>query len=212
MKGVSQVKTMRLLGVIVMLGLALAASLPAVDQALPWQLRMSSTIIGSNVKNPQGQNLGNIHDLVIHPQDSRVVYAVLSFGGILGLGEKLFAVPLNALQRAADMDTFILDMNQERLQNAPQFNQHNWPLMTDPQWIASVYRFYGLQPYWEPQSTALVATVEGTQGTLKLRTAEGDTVEFAVPESVLQSLHPGERLEIVMHKTSPASQQQSGTQ
>ena len=205
-------KTMRLLGVIALLGLALAASLPAVDQALPWQLRMGSTIIGSNVKNPQGQNLGNIHDLVIHPQDSRVVYAVLSFGGILGLGEKLFAVPLNALQRAADMDTFILDIDQEQLQNAPQFNQHNWPLMTDPHWIASVYRFYGLQSYWEPQSAALVATVEDTQGTLKLKTVEGDTVEFAVPESVLQSLPPGERVEIVLHTPPPASQQQRGSQ
>jgi PRC-barrel domain len=206
-------KTMRLLGIIALLGLALAAPVPAADQALPWQLRMGSAIIGSKIKNPQGQNLGNIHDLVIHPQDSRVAYAVLSFGGILGLGEKLFAVPLNALQRAADIDTFVLDMNQERLHNAPQFNQNNWPLMTDPQWIASIYQFYGLQAYWELQNAALVATVEDTQGTLKLKTAEGNTVEFAVPESILQSLHPGDRVEIVMHKTPPASQpQQSGRQ
>lgn len=200
-------KTMRVLGLIALLGLALAASLPAADQALPWQLRMGSTIIGSNVKNPQGQNLGKVHDLVIHPQDSRVVYAVLSFGGILGLGEKLFAVPLSALQRAADMDTFILDLDQERLQTAPQFNQHNWPVMTDPQWIDSVYQFYGLRSYWEPQSEALVATVEDTQGTLKLKTAAGHIVEFAVPESLLQSLQPGERVEIGLHKVQRASQQ-----
>jgi hypothetical protein len=74
---------------------------------------------------------------------------VLASGGLLGLGEKLFAVPLSALQRAAKVDTLLLDMDQERLKQAPEFNPHNWPQMTDQQWIASVYTFYGLQPYWE---------------------------------------------------------------
>jgi hypothetical protein len=78
------------------------------------------------------------------------VYAVVSFGGVLGLGEKLFAVPLSALKRAAEANTFILEIDQERLQNAPEFNQHNWPQMTDPQWVTSVYTFYGLQPYGQP--------------------------------------------------------------
>jgi hypothetical protein len=59
-------------------------------------------------------------------------------------------VPLSALKRAAEANTFILAVDQAQLQNAPEFNQHNWPQMTDPQWIASVYTFYGLQPYWQP--------------------------------------------------------------
>jgi sporulation protein YlmC with PRC-barrel domain len=193
-------------------GLAFAASLPAVNQALPWQLRKGSTIMGSNVKNPQGQSLGNIQDLVISPQDSRIAYAVLSLGGILGLGEKLFAVPFNALQRAADVDTFILDMPQERLKNAPQFNQNNWPQMTDPQWIATVYQFYGLQSYWESQGEVLMATVENTAGALQLKMAEGQIVEFAVPETILQKLQAGDRLEIILRKTPDVSQQQSGRQ
>jgi hypothetical protein len=206
-------KVRRLFGAIAILGLVLAGALPAIEQALPWQLRLGSVIIGSHVKNPQGQSLGTIQDLVVNPQDSRIAYAVLSFGGVLGLGEKRFAVPLSVLQRAADIDTFILEMDQERLQNAPQFNQHNWPQMTNPEWIASVYAFYGVQSYWTPQRQTLMATVENTDGTLKLKTAQGDAVEFTVPEPLLQNLQPGDGVEILMHKIPRTSQpQQSGKQ
>jgi sporulation protein YlmC with PRC-barrel domain len=106
-------------------------------------------MLGSTVQNLQGEELGTLNDLVVNPADNRVVYGVLASGGLLGLGEKLFAVPLSALQHAAKVDTLLLDMAQERLKQAPEFNPHNWPQMTDRQWIASVYTFYGLQPYWE---------------------------------------------------------------
>src|SRR5262249_11520534 len=77
-------------------------------------------------------------------------YAVLSFGGVFGLGEKSVALPLSALKPAAEAKTFVLEMDPERLRTAPEFNQDNWPQVTDPQWIKSVYTFYGLQPYWQP--------------------------------------------------------------
>jgi hypothetical protein len=59
---------------------------------------MGSHLLGSTVKNPQGKDLGSIKDLVISPEDNRVVYAVLSFGGVFGLGEKAVAMPLSAAQ------------------------------------------------------------------------------------------------------------------
>jgi len=143
-------KTVGVLSAICLLSLQLVSPLDTVAQIQAWQLRLGSSIIGSNVKNPQGKDFGKIKDLVVSPDENRVAYAVLSSGGVLGLGEKLFAVPLSALKRAAEVNTFILELDQERLQTAPEFNQHSWPQMTDPQWIATVYTFYGLQPYWQP--------------------------------------------------------------
>jgi hypothetical protein len=142
-------RTLGALGAICLFSLLGIASLQAADRAQSWPLHLGSTILGSSVQNLQGEELGTLHDLVVNPADNRVVYGVLASGGLLGLGKKLFAVPLSALKRTAEVDTLLLDMDQERLKQAPEFNPHNWPQMTDRQWIASVYTFYGLQPYWE---------------------------------------------------------------
>jgi PRC-barrel domain len=143
---------MKMIGMISALGLftiQLLGPVGVAAQGNPLQVRLGSHLIGSTVKNPQGKDLGSIKDLVISPEENRVLYAVLSFGGVLGLGEKFFAMPLNALKPAAEAKTFVLEMDPERLRNAPEFNQNNWPQMTDPQWITSVYTFYGLQPDWQ---------------------------------------------------------------
>ena len=142
-------KTPGLLTTIFLCSLMVVLPLYAADPFHPWQLRLSSNVIGSHVKNLKGDSLGDIKDLVIDPENSRVVYAVLSFGGVLGLGEKRFAVPLSAMKRSSEVNTFILDVAQERLQQAPEFNQNNWPQMTDPQWVTAIYDFYGLKPYWQ---------------------------------------------------------------
>jgi hypothetical protein len=144
---------MKTVGVLSALGLCclqLIVPLEGVTQVHPLELRLGSSLLGSTVKNPQGKDLGTIKDLVVSPGDNRVVYAVLSFGGMLGLGEKFFAVPLSALKHAAEAKGFVLESTPEQLHQAPEFNQNNWPQMTDPQWMAGVYTFYGLQPYWQP--------------------------------------------------------------
>ena len=95
------------------------------------QVRLGSHLLGSTVKNPQGKELGSIKDLVISPEDNRVIYAVLSFGGVLGLGEKAVAMPLSVLKSAAEAKTFEVEMDPERLRPASEFNQDNSPQMTD---------------------------------------------------------------------------------
>jgi hypothetical protein len=84
-----------------------------------------------------------IEDLVIDPQTSRVDYAVLSFGGFLGMGDKLFAVPLEAMTLSADEKKFILDVDKERLKNAPGFDKDNWPDGSDRAFGRRVYTYYG---------------------------------------------------------------------
>jgi sporulation protein YlmC with PRC-barrel domain len=108
----------------------------------------ASTMIDDEVCNPAGESLGKIEELMIDVTAGRIAYAVLSFGGFLGLGNKLFAIPWMMLSVNADEHTFILDVDRERLQDAPGFDKDDWPLTSDKEWLNEVYRFYGYETYW----------------------------------------------------------------
>ena len=135
-----------LLGVIALLNLVCVVGSFAQDRDLPWNLIRGNTFIGADVQNPQGQNLGDIKDIVIDRVSGRMAYAVVSFGGFLGMGEKLFAVPWGAFSQKADKDTFVLDVDKERLKNAPGFDAHNWPQMASREWVTSLYSYYNAPP------------------------------------------------------------------
>jgi sporulation protein YlmC with PRC-barrel domain len=109
----------------------------------------ATTIIGDSVNNPQGENLGTIKDIMLDLDTGRVAYAVLSYGGFLGMGDKLFAVPWNAMRLDAPNHAFVLDVDQERLKEAEGFDPNEWPDMADQSWGRRLHDFYGAQPYWE---------------------------------------------------------------
>jgi hypothetical protein len=109
----------------------------------------ASTLTGDGVKNLQGEDLGHIKDLMIDLPSGRVAYAVLSFGGVLGMGNKLFAVPWGALQLDTEQECFLLDADKSRLKKAPGFDKNNWPQTDDLQWQRESHTFYGREPYWE---------------------------------------------------------------
>jgi hypothetical protein len=79
----------------------------------------ATTIVRKKTVNPAGEQLGRIKDLMIDLDDAQVAYAVLSFGGWLGLGDKLFAIPPEALSFEATAQTVILDIDREALKEAP---------------------------------------------------------------------------------------------
>jgi sporulation protein YlmC with PRC-barrel domain len=108
----------------------------------------ATTLIGDRVVNRKGEDLGKIEDLMIDPEQGRVGYAVLSFGGFLGMGDKLFAVPLQALQLSREDKRFILDVDKERLKNAPGFDKDKWPDISDRSFGTTVYSYYNTKPYW----------------------------------------------------------------
>jgi len=112
-----------------------------VKKGLPWA-RRASAVIGADVRNPANENLGDIEDLVINASTGTVQYAVLSFGGVLGLGDKLFAIPMGSLQTKADDDKFVLDVPKDRLKAAPGFNKENWPDFADATFRSSVDQYY----------------------------------------------------------------------
>ena len=106
-------------------------------------LLSSSSIHGTPVVNTQGTTLGDIKDLMVDPQTGAVEYAVLDFGGILGIGDKLFAVPLQAFTVNRDTEQFVLDVTKERLENAPGFDKNDWPSTADAAFTEGVYDYYG---------------------------------------------------------------------
>jgi sporulation protein YlmC with PRC-barrel domain len=113
------------------------------------QVLSSSSICKDRVKNPSGEELGKIEDLMIDLRSGRIAYAVLSFGGFLKMGNKLFAIPWEALKVDSEKQEFVLHVEKSRLENAPGFDKENWPNMADPTFGSTIYRHFGLKPYWE---------------------------------------------------------------
>src|SRR5512146_2098640 len=92
----------------------------------------AGTLTGDHVRNSAGEDLGKIEEIMIDVPTGRVAYAVLSFGGFLGLGDKLFAIPWDPLSLDETTHKFLLNVPKSRLENAPGFDKNNWPDMADP--------------------------------------------------------------------------------
>jgi sporulation protein YlmC with PRC-barrel domain len=112
----------------------------------------ASTLTGDKVRNPEGDDLGHLEEIVIDLEGGRVSYAVLAGGGFLGMGDKFFAVPWDLLTVDTDNKEIVADISKESLKNAPGFDKDNWPKTHDRTWVGDVYRYYGREPYWEGES------------------------------------------------------------
>jgi sporulation protein YlmC with PRC-barrel domain len=102
----------------------------------------SSTLNGENVRNAAGEDLGEIKDLMIDTTSGTIQYAVLSFGGWLGMGDKLFAVPWNAMRLDTANHCLVLDVPKERLKDAPGFDKDNWPDFADTTFTNRISNYY----------------------------------------------------------------------
>ena len=103
----------------------------------------ADTLIGDDVYNHDDEQLGDIKEIMLDMRSGRIAYAVLSFGGVLGLGEKLFAVPWEKLTLDTVNKRFLLDVGKEQLKSAPGFDQDNWPDMASEAWNDQMNQFYG---------------------------------------------------------------------
>lgn len=106
--------------------------------------------MGDDVKNSQGEQLGQIEEIMLDVKEGRVLYAVLSFGGFLGIGDKFFAIPWDALTIDTQREEVIFDIDKETLADAPGFDKDDWPTTApeDDAWLVSVYEYYHYDPYW----------------------------------------------------------------
>lgn len=116
--------------------------------AQPTRWQKSSDLIGKKVVNAANENLGKIEDIVVDANSGRILYGVLSFGGILGIGDKLFAIPWSALHLASDSKELTLNVDKDRLKNAQGFDKSQWPNFADEQFATTTAEYYGQKPYW----------------------------------------------------------------
>lgn len=103
----------------------------------------ADTLLGNDVCNRDGEDLGDIKEFMIDMSSGRIAYAVLSFGGLMGMGDKLFAVPWAALVLDTENKRFTLDVPKDVLKDAPGFDKDKWPSMSDRTWATGVHKFYG---------------------------------------------------------------------
>lgn len=114
----------------------------------PQPVMSADTLKGDAVRNLAGEDLGKIEDFMLDMPSGRVRYAVLSFGGVFGIGNKLFAVPPEALTLDTKNECLVLDADKDSLQDAPGFDKEHWPNFADAAFGKQIYEYYGHRPYW----------------------------------------------------------------
>jgi len=121
----------------------------------------ASTLIGDRVLKPAGEELGNIEEIMLDLKSGQIAYAVLSFSGFPGIANKRFPVPWNALQIDPGEQAFVLDIDRQTLEGAPDFDKDNWPDMADPAFGRVVHKHYGTTPYWERSAADAANSTRG---------------------------------------------------
>jgi hypothetical protein len=94
------------------------------------------------VRNNENEKLGKVEDLIVNFGSGHVGYAILSTGGVLGIGDKLVLVPANQFAYALSEKKLILNTSKDVLKNAPRFEKGKWPDLNDPQWDAEAHAYY----------------------------------------------------------------------
>ena len=113
------------------------------EYSTPYRRVLSaSTLTKDSVRNLLNEDVGSIKEIMIDVPSGRVAYAVLSVGGFLGMGERLFAIPWESLVLDEDRKCFILNVDKSRLENAPGFDKSNWPDMTETSWGDGVRKYW----------------------------------------------------------------------
>jgi sporulation protein YlmC with PRC-barrel domain len=133
----------------------------------------ASTIIGTWVRNYQGEYLGAIRDLMIDPQNGGIAFAIISKGGVLGIPRNFVAVPFGAFTFSAEKKVYLLDMTRERLAAAPNFERGEWQRQVNREWEADVYRYYGQTPSWGESAETMA---EGPASAYRFNDLRGSSV------------------------------------
>ena len=111
----------------------------------------AATLQNDDVVDAGGDSIGTIEAIMLDVASGRIAYAVLSFGGFLGMGSKYFAIPWSALTLDATEKRFVVDISREKLESAPGFDKDHWPAMADRRWATELHAHYGVSPYWEDE-------------------------------------------------------------
>jgi sporulation protein YlmC with PRC-barrel domain len=109
----------------------------------------ASKVEGTSVYNPAGEGVGTIDDVMVDKQTGKVAYAVMSFGGFLGMGADYYPVPWTTLKYDTNMGGYVTNITKDRLNGAPSFKDDEEPAWGDRTYETNINRFYGAPNYWD---------------------------------------------------------------
>jgi PRC-barrel domain len=109
----------------------------------------SDKVEGTAVYNRQNEKLGSIHTLMIDKVSGKVTYAVMSFGGFLGIGGRYHPLPWSVLTYGTGQGGYLVDLDRTMLEGAPTYGDSETPDWGDRKWGEQVHEYYRARPYWE---------------------------------------------------------------
>jgi hypothetical protein len=126
---------------------------PTVTTTVPHATFAVSAYRGASVHNYAGQLLGKVDDFTLDFDSGRIAYVIVSVGGFLGIGDKLYAVPWEFFAIRPDEHAFYVDIEKELLLDGPNFEHGQWPDVGDTVWIEQIRAHYAQKPYWNSDVT-----------------------------------------------------------
>ncbi len=108
----------------------------------------ADTLKNNKLFTSDHKDIGKITEIMLDVRSGRIAYAVLSSGGFLGMGGRLYAIPWSALTLDTDEKCFRLDVTADHVKNAPAFDKEHWPSMANESWGSSLHQYYHRTPYW----------------------------------------------------------------
>ena len=109
----------------------------------------SDKVEGTAVYDRRGEKLGSIHSVMIDKISGKVAYAVMSFGGFLGMGDSYHPLPWHVLTYDTGQGGYVVDLDRNKLEEAPTYATSETPNWSDRRWGQQVHDYYGTRPYWE---------------------------------------------------------------
>ena len=119
---------------------------PELDHA--HEMISSHRVEGTSVFDRDGKKLGTIHSMMIGKRSGKVAYALMSFGGVLGVGSHVYPIPWDSLTYDVDLDGYRVEMGRDQLQNAPRMRLDETERPIDPQHAEEVRSYWGALPWW----------------------------------------------------------------
>lgn len=103
----------------------------------------ASKVEGTDVYNRQGETLGSVYDVMLDKRSGKVAYAVMSFGGFLGIGQGYHPVPWGMLEYDENQGGYVVDLNKEQLEGAPSYEDQTNPDWSNPDYTRGIDDYYG---------------------------------------------------------------------
>ena len=108
----------------------------------------AAKVTGTAVFNTEGEQLGDIHDVMLDKRSGKIAYAVLSFGGLLGIGQQYHPLPWAILKYDTRQGGYVVGITIDQLKGAPTYAATETPAWTDRAYATRIHDYYKAVPYW----------------------------------------------------------------